>query len=184
VGKRVLDVLLSGLAVAGLSPFLALIAVAVWLEDRGPALFRQRRVGRNDLSFELLKFRSMPVGTATVPSPDAALLRLTRVGRIIRRLNLDELPQLLNIMTGEMSIVGPRPALPSQADLLDLRRANEAIRLRPGLTGLAQVNAYDGMPVTAKAAHDGEYAQRVSLGLDLWIIFRTFAYLFRRPPVY
>jgi O-antigen biosynthesis protein WbqP len=182
--KRGLDIVLAGLAALVLSPLLALIGLCVWLEDRGPCFFRQQRIGRDGHPFTLLKFRSMPVGTANVPSSSAGGLRVTRVGALIRRLNLDELPQLINIVRGEMSIVGPRPALPGQTDLLELRRANAAMALRPGLTGLAQINSYDGMPVARKAAYDGEYARRVGVLLDLTIVVRTVGYLFRLPPVY
>jgi O-antigen biosynthesis protein WbqP len=183
-GKRGLDLLLAAIALMLLSPLLLLIALAVWLEDRGPALFRQARIGREGHPFTLVKFRSMPIGTAHLPSSSATSLRVTRVGSVIRRLNLDELPQLLNILAGEMSIVGPRPALASQTELLELRRANGAMNLRPGLTGLAQIRGYDGMPIDEKAAADAEYARRASLPLDVAIILRTVGYLFRRPPVY
>lgn len=183
-GKRLVDVVLAGLALLVLSPLLLLTALAIRLEDGGPALFRQRRSGRDRADFTLMKFRSMPVGSANVPSASAATLRITRVGRLIRRTNIDELPQLLNILRGDMSVVGPRPALPSQADLLELRAQNGAIRCRPGLTGLAQVSSYDGMPVAEKAALDGRYAERPGFLSDIGIILRTVAYLFRRPPVY
>jgi O-antigen biosynthesis protein WbqP len=183
-GKRLLDVILAGTALAVLSPLLLLTVVLIRLEDGGPTLFRQRRSGRDGVDFTLFKFRSMPVGSANVPSAGAGNLRITRVGRIIRRTNIDELPQLLNILRGDMSVVGPRPALPSQEDLLSLRRENGAMRCRPGLTGLAQVKSYDGMPVSEKASLDGRYAARPSLFGDLGIILRTVAYLFRRPPVY
>ena len=183
-GKRGLDVLLAAIALLVLGPLLLVIALAVWLEDRGPALFRQARIGREGHPFILVKFRSMPVGTAHLPSSSATSLRVTRVGSVIRRLNLDELPQLFNILAGEMSVVGPRPALSNQMELLELRRANAAMSLRPGLTGLAQIRSYDGRPVAEKAAADAEYARRASLSLDVAIILRTVGYLFRRPPVY
>jgi len=160
------------------------VAVAIRLGDGGPALFRQERAGRDGRRFVLLKFRSMPVGTAHVPSTDATTLPVTAVGRLLRRTNLDELPQLLNILAGEMSVVGPRPALATQEELLALRRANGAIGCRPGLTGLAQVSARDGMTVAEKAACDGAYADRLGLWTDLGIIARTVGYLFRPPPVY
>jgi lipopolysaccharide/colanic/teichoic acid biosynthesis glycosyltransferase len=183
-GKRLVDVVLAGTALVVLSPLLLVTAVAIRLEDRGPVLFRQRRSGRDGAEFTLLKFRSMPVGSASVPSASAGSLRITRVGRVIRRTNIDELPQLLNILLGDMSVVGPRPALPSQEDLLTMRQENGALHCRPGLTGLAQVKSYDGMPVSEKAVLDGRYAARPSLFGDLGIILRTVAYLFRRPPVY
>jgi O-antigen biosynthesis protein WbqP len=184
IGKRLLDLALASLALVVLAPVLVLVAMAVRIEDGGPALFRQRRSGREGETFTLLKFRSMPVGSANLPSSAAHRLRVTRVGALIRRTNLDELPQLLNIVAGDMSLVGPRPALPSQAELLAFRRDNGAISCRPGLTGLAQVKSYDGMPVTLKAECDGEYARKMSLLLDCSIILRTFSYLTRRPPVY
>jgi O-antigen biosynthesis protein WbqP len=184
LGKRMLDMMLASLALVVLAPVLILVAAAVRIEDGGPAMFRQRRSGRHGDTFTLLKFRSMPVGSANLPSSAADGLRLTRVGALIRRCNLDELPQLLNILAGDMSLVGPRPALPSQADLLALRRENGAISCRPGLTGLAQVKSYDGMPVSRKAEYDGDYAREVSFLLDCSIILRTFRYLTRRPPVY
>jgi lipopolysaccharide/colanic/teichoic acid biosynthesis glycosyltransferase len=183
-GKRALDLVLGTTMLLILSPLLLAIALAVWLEDQGPALFRQTRVGRDGVAFTLLKFRSMPVGTADLPSKDASGLRVTRVGSVLRRLNLDELPQLFNILAGEMSIVGPRPALTSQTDLLGLRRGSGAMDLRPGLTGLAQIKAYDGMPVEEKAGFDAEYARKVGLVFDFAIVFRTFGYVARRPPVY
>ncbi len=184
VGKRLLDIVVATLAMLVLIPVLVLVALAIRLEDNGPALFQQRRSGRRGDPFTLFKFRSMPVGSAIVQSSHAARLKVTRVGRIIRRSNLDELPQLFNILRGEMSLVGPRPALPEQSELLALRGLSGASICRPGLTGLAQVQSYDGMPVTEKAAYDGEYAVRLSFWFDLTLIVRTVGYLFRRPPVY
>jgi O-antigen biosynthesis protein WbqP len=154
------------------------------LEDGNRAIFRQRRVGRDGQEFTLMKFRSMPMNTSHVPSAQAASLRITRVGKVIRRLNIDELPQLFNIFRGDMSVVGPRPALASQTQLVDLRQQLGALSVRPGLTGLAQVNSYDGMPESEKAGFDGKYASRVTLWGDLRIILRTFTYLMHRPPVY
>ncbi len=182
--KRVLDIGFSSLALAGLAPILGLVVLAIRLEDRGPAVFRQTRVGRNGSTFILLKFRSMPVDTRSVESAAAGSLYLTRVGRFVRRTNLDELPQLVNVLRGEMSMIGPRPALPSQDELLRLRRANGSAVLRPGLTGLAQVNSYDGMSLLEKAEWDGRYADMVGWWTDIRIVVRTAGYLFRGPPTY
>lgn len=182
--KRVLDIGLSAVALLLLSPVMALVGIAVRLEDGGPALFRQERVGRGGMRFRIYKFRSMAVNVGDLPSASAAALKVTHVGRFIRRTNLDELPQLVNILVGDMSVVGPRPALPSQEALTDLRRANGAMACRPGLTGLAQVSSYDGMPEDEKAAYDGTYASGITFAGDLWIILRTFAYLAHRPPTY
>jgi O-antigen biosynthesis protein WbqP len=182
--KRTFDIALAAAALFCLSPLLAITALAVRLEDGGPALFRQQRIGLGGRLFRLVKFRSMPVSTRDVPSTEARSLTVTRVGRLIRRTNIDELPQLFNILKGDMSIVGPRPALQSQTRLTELRRLNGALGCRPGLTGLAQVNSYDGMPEDEKARFDGDYAARVSFGRDISIILRTFVYLTRRPPTY
>ena len=182
--KRVLDILLSGFSLLLLSPLMLLTALVIRLEDGGPALFRQIRVGRDGRPFSIFKFRSMAVNAGNLPSAQAGGLPITRAGRIIRRTNIDELPQLLNILKGDMSVVGPRPALPSQEQLTELRRANGALACRPGLTGLAQIRSYDGMPEEEKAKHDGEYASGIGFFRDLGLVLRTFAYLAHRPPTY
>jgi O-antigen biosynthesis protein WbqP len=167
-----------------LLPVMALIALLIRILDPGPAVFCQQRIGEGGRAFTLYKFRSMPVGTANVPSAAADSLELTRIGRFIRRTNFDELPQLLNILKGDMSVVGPRPAIKSQSELIALRQANGALACRPGLTGLAQVSSYDGMTDVQKAVFDGEYARSVSLAVDLRIIVRTVTYLLKPPPRY
>jgi O-antigen biosynthesis protein WbqP len=182
--KRLFDFLFAMLALLVLSPFMFLTALAIVLEDGRPVLFRQSRVGRHGVPFCIFKFRSMPVSTPSVPSAEARDLRVTRVGAFIRRTNLDELPQLFNVLGGSMSIVGPRPGLASQVDLMELRRARDVHRLRPGLTGLAQVNSYDGMTDTEKVEWEARYGGRVSFIADVVILFRTVGYLLRRPPVY
>lgn len=184
VGKRLFDIVLATVSLLGLSPIVLLTAVAIKIDDGGPVFFRQQRVGRRGRPFTIVKFRSMAINTGDLPSAVALGARITRVGRIIRRLNIDELPQLINVLRGDMSIVGPRPALPVQLDLLRFRTENGASDCRPGLTGLAQVNSYDGMPDVEKARWDGQYAASVSAITDLSIIFRTFAYLTKPPPVY
>ena len=112
--KPVLDILLAALALVVFSPLMILTALVIRWEDGGPAFFRQQRVGRDGVRFQVMKFRSMPVDTKNIPSSKAETLTITRVGRVIRRTNIDELPQLINIFRGEMSLVGPRPALPAQ----------------------------------------------------------------------
>jgi len=182
--KRVFDVASSGAALGVLSPLLAAVSLAIRLEDGGPALFRQVRVGQNDEPFEIYKFRSMPVDTENVSSDKATRVTITRIGAVIRRTNIDELPQLINILKGDMSVVGPRPAIPAQQRLCQLRRGSGAHRLKPGLTGLAQVNSYDGMPEDEKAEWDSRYAKGISLFGDLSLILRTVTYIMNRPPVY
>ncbi len=182
--KRVLDLLVAGFSFLALLPLLALIALPVWLEDRGTPVFSQIRVGRDGSLFKIQKFRSMPLDAESKESRRSSGLRVTRVGRILRRTSLDELPQLLNVIKGEMSLVGPRPPLPSQYDLLLLRRRTAAFGCKPGLTGLAQIYGYDGMPEEEKAGFDAEYADRISFRTDFFVILRTFPYLLRRPPAY
>ena len=182
--KRVIDCLLCASAIIALSPLLIITSLAIYLEDRGPILFRQKRVGYKGQLFSLFKFRSMPVTAANVPSAQAGKLKVTKVGKIIRRTNIDELPQLINILKGEMSIVGPRPALPSQTRLCEMRSYNGAMECLPGLTGKAQINSYDGMPEEEKAKWDGLYASRVTLLTDISIILRTLHYITKPPPVY
>lgn len=182
--KRVIDLACAGLAIIVLSPVFVLCGVAVRATSRGPAIFKQPRVGAAGDRFTLMKFRSMPVDSQAVASAEAASLRVTPVGRVLRRTNADELPQLLNILKGEMSLVGPRPALPSQHDLLSHRTEGGAGRLRPGLTGLAQVNSFDGMTARQKAEWDEMYAERITLRKDLAIIAATFRYLAKPPPRY
>jgi O-antigen biosynthesis protein WbqP len=183
-GKRVFDILVALSALIALSPVMAVIAVAVFLEDRGPIIFHQLRIGKNGKSFDFLKFRSMPVGTANVASAQGTQLRVTRVGRIIRRFSLDELPQLINVLRGEMSIVGPRPPIPTQQTLIQRRAELRALDVRPGLTGLAQIRSYDGMPEAEKVEYDGEYVRTLSLRGDLSIVRATIGYLMKPPPAY
>lgn len=182
--KRVLDLVGALLAILLLSPLLLMIALAIRVTDPGPAIFRQQRVGAGGRSFTFYKLRSMPVDTGDIPSDQLAAIHVSAVGRFIRRTNFDELPQLFNILKGDMSFVGPRPPIPLQAELIALRRENGALACRPGLTGLAQVNSYDGMSVGQKAGFDGDYAQRITFLGDFGIVLRTFGYLLKPPPKY
>jgi O-antigen biosynthesis protein WbqP len=183
-GKRTLDLLLSGSALVVSSPLTLAVALAIHLDDGAPVFFRQERVGRHGELFTLWKFRSMRLDAPALASAEASDSVVTPVGRVLRRTNIDELPQLLNVLRGDMSIVGPRAPLASQEKLIRLREEGGATELRPGLTGLAQVNAYDGMDDASKAAFDVDYARRVSLRLDLALIGRTFGYLRKPPPKY
>ena len=183
-GKRLLDIIVSAGSLAVLSPLMSLAAVATIAEDGRPVLFVHERIGIHQRRFLVLKFRSMRIGAANVPSVNADDSLVTRTGRILRRTNVDELPQLVNILRGEMSVVGPRPAVASQTELVALRERGGAHRVKPGLTGLAQVNAYDGMSDEVKAKYDAEYARAVTLRGDLAIVLRTFRYLLKPPPKY
>ncbi len=184
--KRWLDCAAAGVGLAVLSPLLLLIAVAVRIDSPGPALYRQQRVGRNGRGFQLLKFRSMVVGAEhqgagiLVEKGDA---RVTRLGRNLRRLSLDELPQLVNVFRGDMSLIGPRPGLQYQADLYSERQRGRLL-VRPGLTGWAQVRGRKGIDWPARIELDLEYLQRISLWTDLKILFLTVGVVLRAedPP--
>lgn len=182
--KRLFDLTAAGAALLLLSPLILAIALSIRIWDPGPVIFRQKRVGVDGRAFDFYKFRSMPVNTGDLPSDQIGELRLAGIGRLIRRTNLDELPQLWNILKGDMSLVGPRPSLPSQSELIELRAKNGALACRPGLTGWAQVNSYDGMSIEEKARFDGEYVRKVSPAKDLVILLRTIGYLRRPPPKY
>jgi O-antigen biosynthesis protein WbqP len=173
--KRGMDIVgaLAGLVV--LSPLLAALALAVRLTSPGPALHWSRRVGRDNAIFLMPKFRTMRIGAPEVAThllaePDAWL---TPLGRVLRRSSFDELPQLLSVFVGQMSLVGPRPALHNQDDLVALRTQAGVHALRPGLTGWAQINGRDELPIPRKVELDREYLQRMSLGLDLRILATT-----------
>ncbi|OXE35472.1 MAG: lipid carrier--UDP-N-acetylgalactosaminyltransferase [Phenylobacterium zucineum] len=173
--KRSLDIVGAIIGLVILSPVLLLVGLAVRLESPGPALHWSSRVGRDNNLFLMPKFRSMridapDVATHLLPDPDRWI---TPLGRFLRRHSIDEFPQLWSILKGDMSFVGPRPALHSQADLMDLRNQAGVQILRPGLTGWAQVNGRDELPIPEKARLDAEYLAKRSVFLDLWIISRT-----------
>lgn len=174
--KRWLDVLLSLAALLVLLLPLLLIAVLIPLDSPGPALFRQQRMGRNGKPFTIWKLRSMSVA-APHDVPTCELVDadhyMTRFQRLLRRTSIDELPQLWNILKGDMSIVGPRPVVLTERELLDLRRQNGADRVRPGLTGWAQIHGRDEVDIWEKAALDGEYVRRMSLLFDCRCVLAT-----------
>ena len=184
--KRALDLILSLLAVIVLAIPMGIIALWIKLDSPGPVLFRQRRVGRDRTHFNILKFRTMrgdtphDVPTHLLKNPDSYI---TKSGAFLRKTSLDELPQIYNILAGQMSIVGPRPALYNQYDLIEAREKVHANDVRPGLTGLAQVNGRDELPIDVKARYDGEYAAHVTFGMDVSIFFRTIGYVFQRRGV-
>lgn len=175
-GKRLLDLILSGCAIVVLSPVYLLIALAIKLDDPGPVFFRQKRVGIHKTHFEILKFRTMKcctprdVPTHLLENPEQYI---TRVGRVLRKTSLDELPQIFQIFTGKMAIIGPRPALWNQFDLIAERDKYGANDLRPGLTGWAQINGRDELPIDVKARFDGEYVKNISFLFDCKCFFGT-----------
>ena len=168
--KRILAVLLSLLGIVCLGWLLILLSVAIKLDSPGPVLFRQKRVGRDKSHFYILKFRTMRIDTPK-DMPTHLLANpqqyITRVGRFLRKTSLDELPQLFNILAGHMAVIGPRPALWNQFDLIAERDRYGANGVRPGLTGWAQINGRDELPIDVKAKLDGEYVQNLSFGFDV-----------------
>ncbi|MBR5251953.1 MAG: sugar transferase [Oscillospiraceae bacterium] len=174
--KRFFDIVLSLGAIVVLSPLLLVLAVLIKLDSKGPVLFRQKRVGKGKTHFEILKFRSMyadvpkDVPTHMLADPSS---KITKIGAFLRKSSLDELPQIFNIFKGEMSIIGPRPALWNQFDLIAERDKYGANDVRPGLTGLAQVMGRDELPIEVKAKYDGEYVKDISFKNDAKIFFRT-----------
>jgi len=182
--KRLGDILAVLTLFLVISPILLIIALCIKFYDGGPIIFKQNRIGKDGAEFQFMKFRSMPVNTPNVVSTQTAVLKVTPIGKVIRRINLDEIPQFINVLKGDMSIIGPRPSLPSQTSLLEWRKRNGSINLRPGLTGWAQVNAYDYMPEEEKARFDGEYYQKIGFLMDLRIVLGTIKYFTKKPPVY
>jgi lipopolysaccharide/colanic/teichoic acid biosynthesis glycosyltransferase len=173
--NRVADVAIAGSALLLASPVLAVAALAVKLEDGGPVLYRQTRVGRNGADFELLKLRTMVVGAETMGaglSVNRGDPRITRVGRLLRKLSLDELPQLWNVVRGEMSVIGPRPTLRYQVEQYDERQL-QRLDVRPGITGWAQVNGRAELPWADRIELDVWYVEHRSPRLDLRILART-----------
>ena len=174
--KRIMDALIAALALAALSPLMLILALIVKVTSPGPVFFRQKRVGLNKTHFMIYKFRTMrndaPKDKPTHMLKDPAAF-ITPVGAFLRRSSLDELPQLINILLGEMALVGPRPALWNQYDLIAERDKYGANAVRPGLTGWAQVNGRDELSIDVKARYDGEYVQNMSLWFDIRCLVRT-----------
>ncbi len=184
--KRIIDIILSlnGIILLGI-PML-IIAIIIKIEDPGPAFFRQKRVGIHKKHFMLIKFRSMKMDTPhdtpthLLKNPEQYILKS---GKFIRKFSLDELPQLFNILAGQMSIIGPRPALWNQYDLIEERDKYGANDVLPGLTGWAQINGRDELEIPVKAKFDGEYVEKMSLGFDLKCFFGTIGAVFKHEGV-
>ena len=178
--------LLSALGIMILSPLWLMVILLIKLESKGPVLFKQKRIGIHKTHFMVLKFRTMRINapqdvpTHMLEDPEHWI---TRVGRILRKTSLDELPQLYNILVGDMSIIGPRPALWNQDDLISERDRYGANDVLPGLTGWAQINGRDELEIPVKAKLDGEYVQKLSLLFDLKCFFGTIASIFRHDGV-
>ena len=184
--KRLLAIVLSLLGLVCLGWLLILLCIAIKLDSPGPVLFKQKRVGQGKRQFYILKFRTMRIDTPKdmpthlLANPDQYI---TRVGRFLRKTSLDELPQLFNILKGDMAIIGPRPALWNQFDLIAERDKYGANDIRPGLTGWAQINGRDELEIDVKARLDGEYVRRLSFGFDVKCFLGTIIAVLRSDGV-
>ena len=186
VFKRIIDIIFSILGLVILIPVFLIVSIAIKIESKGPVIFKQKRIGKGKKYFTIYKFRTMRSDTPK-DMPTHMLKNangcITKVGNILRKTSLDELPQLVNILKGDMSIIGPRPALWNQDDLVAERDKYHANDIRPGLTGWAQVNGRDELEIPIKAKYDGEYVEKVSLGFDIKIFFKTIINVFKHEGI-
>lgn len=174
--KQLFDYVFSFCLAIILSPLFIVITIIIKLDSKGPVLFKQKRIGKDNIPFYIYKFRTMRIDTPKdMPTHlfNDATNFITRSGAFLRKSSLDELPQLFNILKGQMSFIGPRPALWNQYDLIELRKMAHADQLKPGITGWAQINGRDELPLEVKADLDGYYAQNISFILDIKIFFKT-----------
>ena len=184
--KRVIGFVISLIGFIVLIPVFLILIVCIKLDSKGPILFKQRRIGLHKKEFNILKFRTMKIDTPKdtpthlLENPD---MYITKVGKFLRKTSLDELPQIINIIKGDMCIVGPRPALWNQYDLIEERDKYGANDIVPGLTGWAQINGRDELPIDVKAKLDGEYVERCSFGFDVKGFFLTFVKVLKRDGV-
>ena len=184
--KHVIDFVLSGIGLILLSPVFLLLIISIKLDSPGPVLFKQKRVGIHKQHFNILKFRTMRIDTPSdmpthlLENPDQWI---TKVGKFLRKTSLDELPQIINIVKGEMSIIGPRPALWNQFDLIEARDIYGANDVPVGLTGWAQINGRDELEIDVKAKLDGEYAEKIGFPMDVRCFFGTIFSVLRRDGV-
>ena len=184
--KNIIDFILSLIALIILLPFFCIFAIIIKLESRGPIFFKQKRIGKNKKEFYIYKFRTMR--TDTPKDMPTHLLKdaesyITKSGKVFRKTSIDELPQIINILKGQMSIIGPRPALWNQYDLIKERDKYNANSIRPGLTGWAQVNGRDELEIPIKAKFDGEYVEKMSLLFDIKIFLKTIIKVFKHDGV-
>ena len=184
--KRLLDIVLSGIGIVVFAIPMVIFALIIICEDKGPAIFKQKRVGIHKTHFNIWKFRTMRIDTPK-DMPTHMLANpeqyITKVGKFLRKTSLDELPQLFNIWTGKMAVVGPRPALWNQYDLIEERDKYGANDVRPGLTGWAQINGRDELEIPVKAKLDGEYVEKLGPIMDIRCFFGTFLSVLRADGV-
>ncbi|WP_299195648.1 sugar transferase [uncultured Erythrobacter sp.] len=183
--KRILDIAVSAAALLVLAPVMLVVALVVRLDSKGPALFWSQRFGRDGKLFWMPKFRTMRTDAPQLPThllPNSVDL-LTRSGPFLRKSSLDELPQLWSVLVGHMSLVGPRPALFNQGDLIEMRSKNGSSVLLPGITGWAQINGRDALTLSQKVALDAEYSRRQSMVFDMRILILTVVKVFRAESI-
>jgi O-antigen biosynthesis protein WbqP len=184
--KRIIDVICAFLGLIILSPLLILIVIAIKIDSKGPILFKQKRVGMHKRHFNILKFRTMHIDspgdtpTHLLENPEQWI---TRVGKILRKTSLDELPQILNILKGDMSVVGPRPALWNQYDLIEQRDMYKANDVHPGITGWAQINGRDSISIEKKAELDGYYVEKIGCMMDIRCFVGTIVSVIKRDGI-
>jgi lipopolysaccharide/colanic/teichoic acid biosynthesis glycosyltransferase len=189
-GKRGFDIFAAGLTVIVAAPLMLIVALVIRLESSGPIFFRQERVGRHKQRFSIIKFRTMlhrPTNAIDQHSEQVTSSgmdpRITKNGRLLRRLSLDELPQIFNVLKGEMSLVGPRPILPEQLEAMGIE-ADDRFKVRPGITGLSQISGRRALSWPQQLARDVEYACNISLAMDLTIMFRTISVVWSGSGLY
>ena len=183
--KRVIDVICSLLGIIALSPVLIIVSVLIKLESNGPIIFKQLRAGKDSKPFYIYKFRSMKVNTPNIATNDFSNASdyITKTGRFIRKTSLDEIPQLFNILKGDMSIVGPRPVILEEVELIELRQMYNVDKILPGITGWAQINGRDNIGNEEKVKYDYEYLTKKSIIMDLYIIVMTALKVLKRSDI-
>lgn len=183
--KRVIDVICSLLGIIALSPVLIIVSVLIKLESKGPIIFKQLRAGKDSKPFYIYKFRSMKVNTPNIATNDFSNASdyITKIGRFIRKTSLDEIPQLFNILKGDMSIVGPRPVILEEVELIELRQTYNVDKILPGITGWAQINGRDNINNEEKVKYDYEYLTKKSIIMDLYIIVMTALKVLKRSDI-
>ena len=174
--KRVLDIILAIIALIFLFPILIIIGIVVKIDSPGSIIFKQARIGQNSKIFYIYKFRTMKVGSPNVATSEltSPYIFITKTGRILRKTSLDELPQIINVLKGDMSFIGPRPVIELEYNLVNLRKKFNVDSIKPGITGLAQINGRDEIDVEEKVSYDVQYMKNLSFKMDIYILFKTF----------
>ena len=179
--KRIFDIILSLFAIILLSPLIVIVSILIKLTSKGPAIFSQKRIGKDEKLFNIYKFRSMykeapkNIATGNLEDPHT---HITKIGKILRVTSIDEIPQLFNVLKGDMSLIGPRPIIPEEVEVYNLRKENNVYAICPGITGLAQVNGRDFLNPEKKVRFDTEYLKNLSLKMDIYIILKSIVVVF------